>query len=87
MFGNITIKEVKKQLGALVRLLRKRENLSQEELAEKLGLSRLTIQQLEAGKNPTIETVLKVLQHFDLLEDFSRYIDGHSNNIDMDSLY
>lgn len=35
----------------LVKLLRDRDVLTQEQLAEKLGLSRLTIQNLESGKN------------------------------------
>ena len=87
MFDNTTIQTVKNRTGALVRLLRDRENLTQEQLAEQLGLSRLTIQNLEAGKNPTMDTLLKVLQHFDLLPGFDRYIESEYNRNNSQSLY
>jgi transcriptional regulator with XRE-family HTH domain len=67
LFNNIKIKDVKIETGKLVRILRKNHHLSQEELAGLLNLSRLTIQNLESGKNFTIDTLLKILQHFDLL--------------------
>jgi transcriptional regulator with XRE-family HTH domain len=74
-FGNITISDVKLKIAIAVKALRKRENLSQEELAALLAVSRITIQNLEAGKNFTIDTLLKVLQHFDLLTDLNAQID------------
>lgn len=58
---NIKIKDIKLEIGQLVKSFRKRDKISQEELAEKLNLSRITIQNLEAGKNFTIDTLLKVL--------------------------
>ena len=67
MFQLITINQVKTQVGELCKVLRNQAGLTQAELAELLGLSRLTIQNMEAGKNPTLDTVLKVLQHFDQL--------------------
>jgi transcriptional regulator with XRE-family HTH domain len=67
MLDIVTIKETKKNIGLLSRTLRTRNNLTQEQLGELLGLSRLTIQNLESGKNPTLDTLLKVLQHFDQL--------------------
>lgn len=75
MFVNsIKIKDVKSEIGLLVKSFRKLENISQQELGEKLGLSRITIQHLESGKNFTIDTLLKVAQHFDLLADLNRLI-------------
>lgn len=87
MLSELTIKDVKNALGQLVRVLREKEGLSQEQLANKLALSRLTIQNLERGKNPTIETILKVIQHFDLLEGFDNYIKSETNNNSQKSLY
>ena len=83
----ITIKDVKNDLGLWIKTLRKQQNLSQEELALALNLSRLTIQNLESGKNPTIDTLLKVLQHFDVLERFSMFIGDETKNNNYDSLY
>lgn len=87
MFGNITVKDVKISVGSLVKTLRGRDELTQEQLAEQLGLSRLTIQNLEAGKNPTMDTLLKVLQHFDLLAGFDNYIRSEIGNNNERSLY
>jgi transcriptional regulator with XRE-family HTH domain len=87
MLQNITIKDVKNSLGKLVKILRDRENLTQEQLGNKLGMSRLTIQKLEAGKNPTIDTLLKILQYFDLLPGFEAYITSEMNLNNQQSLY
>jgi transcriptional regulator with XRE-family HTH domain len=87
MFDNLTLKTVKNHIADLVKTLRTRKSLTQEELAEQLGMSRLTIQNLEAGKNPTIDTVLKVLQYFDMLEGFDKYIISETENNSHESLY
>lgn len=70
----IKIKEVKKELGQLVKSLRKRNKISQEELAQQLKISRLTVQNLESGKNFTIDTLLKVLRHFELLDSLHQLL-------------
>ena len=54
--GNLKIKDVKTEIGQLVKSLHKKQKLSQQELAEQLDLSRITIQNLESGKNFTIDT-------------------------------
>ncbi len=88
MFETLKIKDVKEDLGQAVKLLRKRHKLSQSELADLLALSRITIQNLESGKNFTIDTLLKVLQHFDLLNEVSQGIKYIvKNNEEVDSLY
>lgn len=87
MLDIITVKDVKIKLGSLVKLLRKREGLTQVQLAEKLALSRITIQNLEAGKNATTDTLLKVLQYYDLLIGLSTVIDNEIKNNSYESLY
>ncbi len=87
MFDNITIKGVKLHVGELIKTLRSRAGLTQEQVAQELGLSRITIQNLESGKNPTIDTFLKVLQHFDLLKNFDSYIETEMQNNSQQSLY
>lgn len=72
MFRTVEIKEVKEKIGDLMKIKRKQMNLTQIELADKLGVSRNTIQNLESGKNFTIDTLFKVMKHFDLLEDVHR---------------
>jgi len=67
MFNTVEIKDIKNELGALVKALRKQRGLSQLQLANALDVSRTTIQNLELGKNFTVDTILKVLKEMDLL--------------------
>lgn len=74
MFGAVEIKEVKEELGDLVKILRQQRRRSQEELAQTLDVSRTTIQNLESGKNFTIDTLLKVLKEMNQLEELYQEI-------------
>ncbi len=86
--GNLKIKDVKTEIGQLVKSLRKKQKLSQQELAEQLDLSRITIQNLESGKNFTIDTLLKVFKHFDVLIGFNQFlIDKRDGSEQLTSLY
>tara|TARA_B100000780_G_scaffold49548_1_gene30745 strand:- start:1065 stop:1334 length:270 start_codon:yes stop_codon:yes gene_type:complete len=89
MFGDTPkIKDVKVAFGKLVKTFRKNKNLTQQELADELSLSRITIQNLESGKNFTIDTLLKTLQHFDQLPDLMDYLNKKSQEQDdINSLY
>lgn len=85
---NLKIKDVKIEMGALVKGLRKQNKLTQEELAKALNLSRITIQNLESGKNFTIDTFLKAVKHFDMLSDFNDYVlNMKENTNDSESYY
>jgi transcriptional regulator with XRE-family HTH domain len=86
--ANLKIKDVKSEIGQLVKSYRKEQKLSQQELAEQLKLSRITIQNLEYGKNFTIDTLLKVFNHFDLLVGFNQFlIDKRNEKEQLTSLY
>lgn len=87
MIDAVTIKEVKLQLGALCKQKRQSYQMSQEDLADALGLSRFTIQKFENGKNATIDTVLKIANHFDLLESLYQALKNLELNNDINSLY
>jgi len=67
MFDTVEIKEVKNEIGLLVKALRKQRNWSQSEMAEAIDVSRTTIQNLELGRNFTVDTFLKVMKEMDLL--------------------
>ena len=73
-FGSIRVSDVKIDLGRLIKKMRTDRKLSQEELAKRLNLSRITIQNIERGNNFTIETYLLVLQFFNEIGSFSDYI-------------
>ncbi|WP_010521128.1 helix-turn-helix domain-containing protein [Aquimarina agarivorans] len=70
-----TIKDVKVKIGAVCKALRKSNELSRDELAEVLDVSSTTIQNIENGKNATLDTILKVANHFGLLQSIVNQID------------
>ena len=87
LFETLKIKDIKADLGKWVKMMRKKQNLSQEQLAELLNMSRITIQNLESGKNITIDTLLKVFRHFDALEKFNDFVQEEIKNNSYKSLY
>lgn len=52
--------EVRRALGANVRRERERAALTQEELAERAGLTWLTVHRLEAGQTARLATIVGV---------------------------
>jgi len=76
MFDVLTVKDVKINLGSWCKNLRKKERITQQELALELSLSRITISNLEKGENFTIETLLKVLHYFNQMKTFNAFIIG-----------
>lgn len=88
MLEFVTIKDIQKALGEWCKLLRKREKLTQQDLASELDLSPITISKLENGENATLETVLKILQYFDEMNSFNRFIQSRIANLnESKSLY
>lgn len=86
-FDSIKISDAKLQMGAWCKSLRQRKGISQEELAANLNLSRVTIHHLESGRNSTLETFLKVLNHFQELESFYTYLLEKTAEKEVKSLY
>ena len=87
-FSSNNISGIKNEIGSLIRKMRKTNSLSQQQLADLLNLSRITIQNVESGKNFTIDILLLILQHFNELDSFNKYIKVKSEEYDnLDSLY
>lgn len=87
MIDAVTIKDVKLQLGELCKKKRQIYEMSQKDLAEALDLSRYTIQKFENGKNATLDTVLKITNHFDLLSKLYQALKDIENTNNINSLY
>ena len=81
MFSTVEIKDIKNELGDLVKALRKQRGLSQTQLAKSLDVSRTTIQNLELGKNFTVDTILKVFKEMDLLKQLEIEITQAKNHV------
>jgi len=75
MLDITTIKDVKVKIGEVCKALRKSNELSRDELAEVLDVSSTTIQNIENGKNATLDNVLKIANHFGLLQSIAKQID------------
>ena len=82
-----TIKEVKEQIGLVCQQHRKTNDLSRNELAKALGVSPTTIQNIENGKNATLDNVLKIANHFGLLTTIYNAIGQFEQTDDTTSLY
>jgi len=69
------------RFGELIRLLRERAGLSQEEFAEKVGIHRTYIGGIERGeRNPTLITICRLASALgvspkQLLENISEYLE------------
>ena len=87
IFEPTKITDVKEKVADLSRSLRSKHELSQEQLAEKIGVSRITIQNLEASKNVTLDTLLKVFHYFDLLEKLHLFLKDETDSSTIPSLY
>ena len=63
------------ELGKILKQIRLQQNLSQEQLAQKAGLSRSAISEMENGKALTkmltILQVLRALQHLHLFDNWT----------------
>lgn len=86
MFTRITIKELKLEIGSWCKEMRKKEGLSQSELAEALSVSRLTISKLEKGENITVDTLFSALKHFDELNSINDFVKEKKANLTIESL-
>ena len=82
-----TIKEVKDRIGMVCQQHRKANDLSRNELAEALGVSSTTIQNIENGKNATLDNILKIANHFGLLTTIYNALDEFEATEDTTSLY
>ncbi len=88
MFDSVEIKEVKNEIGLLVKAIRKQRGFSQIQLAKALDVSRTSIQNLELGKNFTIDTLLKVLKEMDLLDQLnSEVLQAKAHVMNAKSMY
>ncbi|MDA0277714.1 MAG: helix-turn-helix transcriptional regulator [Bacteroidetes bacterium] len=78
---------MKVKIGGACKSLRKSNDLSREDLAEVLDVSSTTIQNIENGKNATLDNVLKVANHFGLLQSIANQIDKVTVNKNDITLY
>lgn len=77
----------KNKIGARVKQLRFRNNLSQKELAEKLDVELSTIIEIECGENPpTVIILLKLKRIFNVTVDWILTGESSGDSIDFNDL-
>src|ERR1700734_4486059 len=60
--------ELQTELGRRIRQLRLSRNIDQRAAAEKAGITRAALQNLEAGRGSSLQTLLRTLKELDYLE-------------------
>ena len=69
------------KIGDRIKQLRRSKGMSQQELADKTGLSKMTIYHIEKGnKQPTAETLSKIANALDVSMDFLMGVEDKNNN-------
>ncbi|BBO73123.1 transcriptional regulator [Desulfosarcina widdelii] len=59
--------EIKQLLGARIKEIRKKRHLTQEQLAEKVGINPKYVSSIERGKeNPTLDTFIKIAESLEV---------------------
>ena len=58
--------KILKLLGFEFKVLRQKEGIKQEELAEKIDMEKRVISRFENGNTVSIETILKLCEYFDV---------------------
>ena len=75
--------EICRELGSRLRAQRLAQNLQQEELAQKAGVSKLTIVNLENKGNVTILSFLQVVRALGLVDELANLFKLQSKSIAM----
>ena len=80
------MKNIKRLLGARIREIRKLNKLTQEQLAEKIGIEIPSLSNIENGKNyPNSETIEKIAKGLEV-EVFDLFVVEHLAEIDDEKL-
>jgi DNA-binding XRE family transcriptional regulator len=77
--------DVLKEIGLAIKQLRLNSKLSQQDLAERIGVNRKKIWSIEKGQNTSILTFIKLLKVFNRLDQLQDLL--HSNPISPKDLF
>jgi len=72
--GSNTDKETLRELGSRLRSYRLQQNLGMTDVARRAGLNRNTIVNAEAGRNPRLGTVVRLLRVYGRLEALDSFL-------------
>lgn len=69
-----TTDEILAELGERIRRYRLQQNRTVAEIAERSGLSRATVESAELGKNPTLDTLVRILRALGRVETLDAFL-------------
>ncbi len=70
----LTDRELLEKVGERLRALRKARKLTVTEVSSRAGLNRTTVHRAEAGDNPTLLTVIRLLRVYGRLEALAEFL-------------
>jgi len=73
-FNAMTDEEILRELGCRLREYRLQQDLTAETVAERAGLSASTVLNAEGGRNPTMETLVRILRVLGRLEGLEAFL-------------
>ncbi len=73
-YSSMTNQAIIREIGERIQQRRLNKNLSQEELAQKSGVSRRAIYLLESGHSTTLITILSVLRGLNSLGELENFL-------------
>ncbi len=74
ILGNSTLEEMLIEFGDRLRTYRLQQNLSVVDVATRAGLNRNTVVNAEAGKNPRLKTVFRLLRVYGRVEALDAFL-------------
>lgn len=79
--------EISKSLAKRHKLMRKKYRLSQNEMAERTGVSLGSLKRFENTGKISLESLLKLAHIFNKLQDFGRVFTSENNENDIEKLF
>lgn len=73
-YTSSTDREILQSIGERLRALREARSLSQAEAAERAGLARSTVVEVEKGDNTTLQTVIRLLRVYGRLGALESFV-------------
>lgn len=73
-YASATDREILETIGKRLRALRTARGMSQKEAAERADLARSTVHEAEAGQNPTLNTLIRLLRVYGRLGALESFI-------------
>ena len=73
-FINMSDREIVREIGRRLRRRRLERNWSQEYVAERAGLTRLTVAKLEKGTPTNLLTLIQILRALDAIEELDGFL-------------